>query len=44
MNLSVDLGNTYAKTGLFSEGKLVETNWKLTYQELINYVQIVHPQ
>ncbi len=44
MNLSIDLGNTYAKTGLFAEGKLVETNWKLTYQELINYAQIVNPE
>ncbi len=44
MNLSIDLGNTYAKTGLFSEGILMETNWKLTYQELINYVQSVNPQ
>ena len=44
MNLSIDLGNTYAKTGLFSEGKLVETNWKLTYPELVDYVQTIHPQ
>jgi type III pantothenate kinase len=44
MNLSIDLGNTYAKTGLFSEGKLVETNWKLTYQDLVDYVQSIHPQ
>jgi type III pantothenate kinase len=44
MNLSIDLGNTYAKTGLFSEGKLVETQWKLTYDELVNYVQSVRPQ
>ena len=44
MNLSIDLGNTYAKTGLFAEGKLVETNWKLTYQELINYAQVVNPK
>ena len=44
MNLSIDLGNTYAKTGLFSEGKLVETNWKLSYQDLVNYVQNTHPQ
>jgi type III pantothenate kinase len=44
MNLSIDLGNTYAKTGFFQEGKLVETNWKLTYQELADYVQIVRPQ
>jgi type III pantothenate kinase len=44
MNLSIDLGNTYAKTGLFSEEKLVETNWKLTYKELVDYVQSIHPQ
>jgi type III pantothenate kinase len=44
MNLSIDLGNTYAKTGLFSEGKLVEANWNLTYQELVDYVQSIHPQ
>jgi type III pantothenate kinase len=44
MNLSIDLGNTYAKTGLFEGSKLIETNWKLTYPELIKYVQNVHPQ
>jgi type III pantothenate kinase len=44
MNLSIDLGNTYAKTGFFQEGKLFETNWKLTYQELVDYVQSVRPQ
>lgn len=44
MNLSIDLGNTYAKTGLFLGGRLVETRWKLTYDELVNYVQNVNPQ
>lgn len=44
MNLSIDLGNTYAKTGLFEGEKLVETNWKLTYSELIKYVQLVRPK
>jgi len=44
MNLSIDLGNTYAKTGLFSEGKLIETHWNLTYQALIDYVKRIHPQ
>jgi type III pantothenate kinase len=44
MNLSIDLGNTYAKTGLFLGEKLVETCWKFTYDELVNYVQRVHPQ
>ena len=44
MNLSIDLGNTYAKTGLFEADKLIETRWKLTYPELIRYVQPIHPQ
>ena len=44
MNLSIDLGNTYAKTGLFEDSTLIETNWKLTYSELIKYVQNVRPQ
>lgn len=44
MNLSIDLGNTYAKTGLFSDGKLLETNWKLTYDELVDYVQRIIPK
>jgi type III pantothenate kinase len=44
MNLSIDLGNTYAKTGLFENSKLLETNWKLTYTELIKYVQRIRPQ
>jgi type III pantothenate kinase len=44
MNLSIDLGNTYAKTGLFEDSKLIETNWKLTYPALIAYVQSVRPQ
>jgi type III pantothenate kinase len=44
MNLSIDLGNTYAKTGLFTEGKLMETNWKMTYSELVNYVKNIYPQ
>jgi type III pantothenate kinase len=44
MTLSIDLGNTYAKTGLFDDLKLIETNWKLTYPELISYVQSVRPQ
>lgn len=44
MNLTIDLGNTYAKTGLFKAGKLIETNWKLSYDELVNYVQTIRPQ
>lgn len=44
MNLTIDLGNTYAKTGLFEAEKLIETNWKLSYEELVNYVQTICPQ
>ena len=44
MNLTIDLGNTYAKTGLFEAGKLIETNWKLSYDELVNYAQTICPQ
>ena len=44
MNLSIDLGNTYAKTGLFQSNELIETRWKLIYPELINYVQTIRPQ
>jgi type III pantothenate kinase len=44
MNLTIDLGNTYAKTGLFDDKKLVETNWKLTYDQLITYVHQIRPQ
>jgi type III pantothenate kinase len=44
MNLSIDLGNTFAKTGLFDGQKLIETHWKLTYEELIKYVQSINPE
>ena len=44
MTLSIDLGNTYAKTGLFEGERLIETDWKLTYPDLIKYVQSVRPQ
>lgn len=44
MNLTIDLGNTYAKTGLFEAGKIVKINWKLSYNELVNYVRTVRPQ
>ena len=32
------------KRDFFSKGKLVETNWKLSYPELVNYVQSIHPE
>jgi type III pantothenate kinase len=43
MNLTIDLGNTFAKTGLFNEGKLLEVNWKLSYDELKAYVARIRP-
>lgn len=39
MNLAIDLGNTFAKTGLFEQGKLIETKVSLTYPALIEYVK-----
>lgn len=43
MNLTIDLGNTYAKTGLFEEGKLIKTKNNLTFQALIQYVNTLKP-
>lgn len=42
--LSIDLGNTYAKTGLFEGSNLIETQWNLTYPELVSYVRNVRPE
>ncbi len=39
MNLAIDLGNTFAKTGLFDGDKLRETRWKMNTDELKSYVQ-----
>jgi type III pantothenate kinase len=44
MNLTIDLGNTFAKTGLFEGNNLVETHWNLTFDALKNYVQDLRPQ
>lgn len=43
MNLVIDSGNTFSKTGLFDGSLLVETRWRLTFDELINYVKSVCP-
>lgn len=44
-SLSVDLGNTYAKTGLFdAAGTLQETHGSFTIAELINYVGLKQPE
>ncbi len=44
-SLSVDLGNTYAKTGLFdAAGTLNETHGSFTIAELINYVRVKQPE
>lgn len=44
MNLSIDLGNTYAKTGFFEANLLKEIHWKLTYRELVDYVSSIRPE
>jgi type III pantothenate kinase len=44
MNLAIDLGNTFAKTGLFDKGKLIEINWKFTYPDLQKYVKSINPE
>jgi type III pantothenate kinase len=43
MQLAIDLGNTYAKTGLFEADKLLEIHWKLSLDDLATYVQQVNP-
>ncbi len=43
--IAVDLGNTYAKTGLFDvAGTLLETHGSFTVAELINYVKAKQPE
>ncbi len=44
MNLAIDLGNTFAKTGLFHQGKCLEIHWKFTYSDLQKYVKSVNPE
>ncbi|WP_420155830.1 type III pantothenate kinase [Siphonobacter sp.] len=42
--LAIDLGNTYAKTGLFTaDGHLEETHWNFTIPELLEYVRERNP-
>lgn len=43
MNLVIDSGNTYSKTGLFDGLLLIETRWRLTFDELISYVKLHCP-
>jgi len=43
MNLAIDLGNTFAKIGLFEQGKLIETKGSFTYQALLEYVTHLKP-
>jgi type III pantothenate kinase len=42
-SLAIDLGNTYAKTGLFSGNDLLETRTRLAFAELIGYAETVRP-
>lgn len=43
-DLCVDLGNTFAKTGLFRENALAEIHWRLRFDELVAYAERVRPR
>lgn len=43
-DLCVDLGNTFAKTGLFRENRLDEIRWRLTFDELVAYAERARPR
>ncbi|MFT4031580.1 MAG: type III pantothenate kinase [Siphonobacter sp.] len=44
MSLAIDLGNTFAKAGVFDqEGRLLETYWKLSLQELLTCIDQIQP-
>lgn len=44
MNLAIDLGNTFAKTGVFIGGKLQELQKGLDYPTLLAYVESIKPK
>lgn len=43
-DLCVDLGNSFAKTGLFRENHLEEIHWRLSFDELLAYAERVRPR
>lgn len=43
-DLCVDLGNSFAKTGLFRENRLEEIHWRLSFDELVAYAERVRPR
>lgn len=43
-HLAIDLGNTFAKTGLFEADELLEIHWKLSLDDLNDYVRQVNPE
>jgi type III pantothenate kinase len=43
MNLAIDLGNTFAKAGVFADNTLVELKQRLSIEMLLAYVQELHP-
>ncbi|MFY7829825.1 MAG: type III pantothenate kinase [Flectobacillus sp.] len=43
MNLAIDLGNTFAKTGVFIDGKLQDLRKGLDYPTLVKYVESLNP-
>jgi type III pantothenate kinase len=44
MNLSIDLGNTFAKTALFDNNILQETQIRLSFEDLLLYVEKTSPK
>ncbi|MFN8357112.1 MAG: type III pantothenate kinase [Spirosomataceae bacterium] len=44
MNLVIDSGNTFSKTGLFKNGTLQEVRWRLSFEELTHYIATVRPE
>lgn len=43
-DLCVDLGNSFAKTGLFRENRLEEIHWRLGFDDLLAYAGRVRPR
>jgi type III pantothenate kinase len=44
MNLAIDLGNTFAKTGVFVDGKLQDLRKGLDYPTLLEYIDSIKPK
>ncbi|WP_044173140.1 type III pantothenate kinase [Flectobacillus major] len=44
MNLVIDLGNTFAKVGVFENNQLIDIQWNLEYDALLAYTQKIMPE